>query len=208
MNCASKREQLLGRPTLLVTWCHFSAGPVRRDGGLPEGSNMTAGKWVIAAALALGLLPRVAAAEYWRYETDSGSTAFTDDAKNIPAKYRASAVKIAEEPLTTYKRLSIVEPVQPTPSRVAPEAAAVPVFPWPVGSAAQAPAGENHPSDRIAIDVEGVRIDVDPNSEEPIYIDKQQYTDANGDYIDHGGYMAPTTIVRRGDKPLVYIDER
>jgi hypothetical protein len=171
---------------------------------------MTAGKWVIAAALVFGLLPRVAAAEYWRYETDSGSTAFTDDAKNIPAKYRASAVKIAEEPLTTYKRLSVVEtPVRSaTPRSVAPEAAAVPVFPWPVGSVAQAPARENHPSDRIAIDVEGVRIDVDPDSEEPIYIDKQQYTDANGDYIDHGGYMAPTTIVRRGDKPLVYIDER
>jgi hypothetical protein len=172
---------------------------------------MTAGKWVIAAALAFGLLPRVAAAEYWRYETDSGSTAFTDDAKNIPAKYRASAVKIAEESLSTYKRLTVVEPIKPpTPRGVAADAAAVPVFPWPAGSVAQAPAParDNHPTDRIAIDVEGVRIDVDPESEEPIYIDKQQYTDVDGNYIDHNGYMPPTTIVRRGDKPLVYIDER
>jgi hypothetical protein len=170
---------------------------------------MTAGKWIVAATLALGVLPRIAAAEYWRYETDSGSTAFTDDAKNIPAKYRASAVKIAEESLFTYKRLSIVEPVQPTPSRVAPTAAAVPVFPWPVGSAQVAPAGDNHPRDRVSVDVDGVRIDVDADSsEEPIYIDKQQYTDTNGDYIDHNGFMPPTTVVRRGDKPLVYIDER
>jgi hypothetical protein len=170
---------------------------------------MTAGKWVIAAALAVALFPRIAAAEYWRYETDSGSTAFTDDAKNIPAKYRSSAVKIAEESLFTYKRLSLVDPVKPaTPRSVASEAA-VPVFPWPANTAAPAPpARENHPSDRVSIDVEGVRIDVDPNSEEPIYIDKQQYTDVDGDYIDHNGFMPPTTIVRRGDKPLVYIDER
>jgi hypothetical protein len=170
--------------------------------------NMTAGKWVIAAALAFGLLPRVAAAEYWRYETDSGSTAFTDDAKNIPAKYRDSAVKIAEESLFTYKRLSVVEPVAPTPRSVASGAPAVPVFPWPAGSAPQATQEDNHPRDRVSVDVEGVRVDVDADGEEPIYIDKQQYTDLNGDYIDHNGFMAPTTIVRRGDKALLYIDER
>lgn len=171
---------------------------------------MTAGKWVIAAALALGLLPRIAAAEYWRYETDSGSSAFTDDAKNIPAKYRASAVKIAEESLFTYKRLTIVEPIQAsTPRSVAGDAAAVPVFPWPVGAAAQAPERESHPGGRIGIDIEGVRIDIDAEADgEPIYIDKRQYVDMNGDYIDHGGTMSATTIVRRGDKPLMYIDER
>jgi len=172
---------------------------------------MQAGKWVIAATLALGLVPQAARADYWRYETDSGSTAFTDDAKNIPAKYRASAVKIAEESLFTYPKLSIVDPVKPTPSRVAPEAAAVPVFPWPAGAAAPVAAvgGDNHPRDRVSVDVEGVRVDVDADSsEEPIYIDKQQYSDSNGDYIDRNGFMPPTTVVRRGDKPLVYIDER
>jgi hypothetical protein len=175
----------------------------------PEGINMTAGKWVIAAALALGLLPRVAAADYWRYETDSGSTAFTDDAKNIPAKYRDSAVKIAEESLFTYKRLSLVDPIKPaTPPSVANQAPAVPVFPWPAGSVAQAPEADRHPRDRVSVDVEGVRVDVDAdNSDEPIYIDKQQYSDENG-YIDRNGFMPPTTIVRRGDKPLLYIDER
>jgi len=170
---------------------------------------MTTGKWVLAAALALGLLPRIAAAEYWRYETDSGSTAFTDDAKNIPTKYRANAVKIAEESLLSYKRLSVVEPVKVAPRSVANEAPAVPVFPWPAGQPAQATERDNHPRDRVSIEVEGVRVDVDAdNSAEPIYIDKQQYTDLNGDYIDHNGYMAPTTIVRRGDKALLYIDER
>lgn len=172
---------------------------------------MTAGKWVIAAALALGAVPQIAAADYWRYETDSGSTAFTDDAKNIPAKYRASAVKIAEESLFTYKRLSIVDPVKPTPRRVA-ETEAVPVFPWPVpapaATAAAVAPSDRHPDERVSVDVEGIRIDVDPDADEPLYVDKRQYTDADGNYIEHGGYMSATTIVRRGDKPLVYIDER
>jgi hypothetical protein len=171
---------------------------------------MTAGKWVIAAALALGAVPQLAAAEYWRYETDSGSTAFTDDVKNIPAKYRASAVKIAEESLFTYKRLSVVDPVKPTPRSVA-SADAVPMSPSPTAAASiasAAPASDRHPEERVSIDVEGVRIDVDPDADEPLYIDKRQYTDADGNYIEHGGYMSATTIVRRGEKPLVYIDER
>jgi hypothetical protein len=206
MICASFLAQPRGRATLLVTRCHFSAVAVcfGDDGGF----DMTAGKWVIAAALAIAGLPGIAGADYWRYETDSGSTAFTDDAKNIPAKYRDSAVKIAEESLFTYKRLSIVDPVKPaTPSGVNAPNAAVPVFPWPAPVAAVAPSAPQT-SPRVSIDVEGVRIDVDPNQDEPIYIDKRQYTNAEGDYIEHGGYMTPTTIVRKGDKELVYIDER
>ena len=104
---------------------------------------MKAGNWVIGAALALGFVPSPAAADYWRYETDSGSIAFTDDAKNIPAKYRESAKQIAEESLFTYPRLSIVQPdARPTPRGVADPNAAVPVFPWPVaGAAPVAPSG-------------------------------------------------------------------
>ncbi|MFI5317311.1 MAG: hypothetical protein ACHQ6T_16550 [Myxococcota bacterium] len=170
---------------------------------------MTAGKWMIAGALALALTPRIAAAEYWRYETDSGSTAFTDDAKNIPAKYRTSAVKIAEESLASYKRLSVVETTSaPKPRRLAADAVTEPVSPWPVGAAAQAPPRPSYPSDRISIDVDGVRVDVDADADEPITIDKRQYMDMNGEFFDHGGTMAATTIVRRGDKPLAYIDER
>lgn len=170
---------------------------------------MTAGKWFITAALALGFVPSHARADYWRYETESGSIAFTDDAKNVPAKYRESAKQIAEEPLTTYPRLSVVQPdaYRPTPRGVADPNAAVPVFPWPVPANAVAPqAHEGSP--RVSLDVEGVRIDVDPNQSEPIYIDKRQYMTGDGDYIDHGGVNSATTIVRQGGKDLVYIDER
>ena len=72
---------------------------------------------------------------------------------------------------------------------------------------APAPEPKRDARDRVSLDVGGVKIDVDADSDEPIYVDKQQYSDDNG-YIDHNGYMAPTTIVRRGDKPLAYIDER
>jgi hypothetical protein len=174
-----------------------------------EGNDMTAGKWLVSAALALGFVPTLARADYWRYETETGSLAFTDDAKNIPAKYRAGAKQIAEESLFTYPRLSIVSPdaYRPTPRGVADPNAAVPVFPWPAPAAGLAPQ-ERDTSPRVSIDVEGVRIDVDPNQEEPIYIDKRQYVNGDGEYIDHGGVNSATTIVRQGDKELVYIDER
>jgi hypothetical protein len=171
---------------------------------------MTARKWVFAALCGLALLPRAAQADYWRYQTDSGSTAFTDDAKNIPAKYRANAERIAEEPLSTYKRLSVVEPVRPTQNSVA-SAPAVPVFPWPVAAATPAePPAPVAPQDRVSLNIDGVRIDVDSElgQDEPISVDKRQWVDANGDYFQHGEYMVPTTVIRRGDKPLAYIDER
>jgi hypothetical protein len=165
---------------------------------------MTAGKWLVAAALALGLVPRIAAADYWRYETDSGSTAFTDDAKNIPAKYRASAVKIAEEPLSTYRKLSVVQKSPAaTPTSVAPERVAV------APARAEAPAGAAAGDvQRLGINVSGVQVDVEADTDEPIHIDKRQWLDDQGDYFDHGGTMAPTTVIRKGDRPLAYIDER
>jgi hypothetical protein len=172
---------------------------------------MTAGKWVIAAMLGLGLVPRVAAADYWRYQTDSGSTAFTDDAKNIPAKYRDTAERIPERPLSSYPRLSVVDPVRPAPTPNGVAEAPVPVFPWPVASAAPAqPSAPVPPQDRVSMEVDGVRIDVDSEmgQDEPISVDKRQWTDPDGNYFQHGEYMVPTTVIRRGDKPLAYIDER
>jgi len=173
---------------------------------------MTAGKWAIAAMLVLGGLPRLAGADYWRYTTDSGSIAFTDDAKNIPQKYRASAENIAEQPLATYPRLTVVDPAA-TPTRRSVDAAAVPVFPWPAPQPpayAAAPARNGQGDTRVSMDVEGVRIDVDADADsgEPITVDKRQWEDDDGNYFMHGPYMVPTTVIRRGDKPLAYIDER
>jgi hypothetical protein len=178
----------------------------------PEGKDMQAGKWIIAGTLALGLVPRLAAADYWRYETDSGSTAFTDDAKNIPAKYRDGAVKIAEESLATYRRLSIVEktpavaPRPPAYSSMAPEVTAEPSQPgYPRELAEGLP---RQRINRLGINVEGIQVDMDTDQDEPITIDKRQYMDGNGDYFDHDGVMAPMTVIRQGGHDLAYIDER
>ena len=46
------------------------------------------------------------------------------------------------------------------------------------------------------------------DDDEPLYVDRSQYMDLDDEYIDHRGIMSPTTIIRRGDKPIAYIDER
>lgn len=166
--------------------------------------------WIAAAALALALAPRLAAAEYWRYETETGGVAFTDDPKGIPAKYQASAKAVKEESLFNYSRLSVVDPVRgsaATRAGVAPKDAAVPVFAWPVP---QPDARAADGGSTVSINVGGMQVNVDGkgDDDEPLYVDRGQYEDMNGDYIDHGGIMSPTTIIRRGNKPLAYIDER
>jgi hypothetical protein len=168
---------------------------------------MTTAKWLVAGALALGLVPRLAAADYWRYETESGSTAFTDDAKNIPAKYRASAVKIAEEPLAGYRKLTVVQKTPAvTPKSVASVREQRLADSAPVG--VEAPIAARSDVQRLGINVSGVQVDIDADADEPIHIDKRQWLDGEGDYFDHGGTMAPTTVIRKGDRPLAYIDER
>ena len=170
---------------------------------------MTAGKWLFAAALALGLLPRGAAADYWRYTTESGSLAFTDDVKNVPARYKASAERIPEAKLDGYHRLSIVDSATATPRIVGPRVVSVPEPSTDaVAAAPVAPAAPKRDGAVVSLDVGGVKIDLNADGDEPIYVDKRQYNDLDGNYIDHNGYMPPTTIVRRGDKPLAYIDER
>ena len=173
---------------------------------------MSGRNWIAVAAFALALAPQVARADYWRYETETGGVAFTDDAKSIPAKYQASAKPVKEASLFDYDRLSIVDPIpasSPTRAGVAPRDAAVPVFAWPVAQpvAAAPSAGSNS---HVSVNVGGMQIavDGDGDNDEPLYVDRSQYNDLEGNYIDHNGIMSPTTIIRRGDKPIAYIDER
>ncbi len=171
---------------------------------------MTGRIWIAAAAFALALAPQIAVADYWRYETETGGVAFTDDPKTIPTKYQASAQAVQEESLFDYGRLSVVDPVRPpAPARagVAKQDAAVPVFAFPVAQPEARPAGRGS---NVSVNVGGMQIDVegDGDEDEPLYVDRGQYVDMDGNYFDHGGIMSPTTIIRRGDKPLAYIDER
>jgi hypothetical protein len=169
---------------------------------------MVVRNWLAAAGFVLALAPLPALADYWRYETETGSVAFTDDPKGIPAKYQATAVAVKEESLFDYSRLSVVEPVPaqaPTRAGVAKDAA-VPVFPWPVGHAAETAKRDSS----VSVNVGGMQINVDGegDSDEPLVVDRSQYFDMDGNFFDHNGITSPTTIIRRGDKPIAYIDER
>src|SRR5262249_44170491 len=130
--------------------------------------------------------------------------------KNVPAKYKASAERIPERKLDSYHRLSIVDSATATPRIVGPKVVSQPEPTGPADvSAAPVAAAEPKPKGAVvSLDVGGVKIDVDAEGDEPIYVEKRQYTDEDGEYLDRNGYTPPTTVVRKGDKPLAYIDER
>ena len=66
---------------------------------------------VLCVALAAGvLMPGLAAADYFRYETASGTICFTDKLDRVPLRYREQAQVIGEAGLASYERLTRVPP--------------------------------------------------------------------------------------------------
>jgi hypothetical protein len=63
------------------------------------------GGGVLAALLVGAAMP--AAAEMWSWRTEDGGYAYTDDAKQIPARYRAQAKQISRRSLGSYERLTV-----------------------------------------------------------------------------------------------------
>ena len=67
--------------------------------------------WIGLLAICAVLLPALVVAQnYYRYRTDSGSVAFTDDLDQIPARYRDSAEAVQPAPLPDYSRTTVSEP--------------------------------------------------------------------------------------------------
>lgn len=62
-------------------------------------------------------------ADYYRYRDDSGTLNFTDDPKNVPAKYRKQAERVKEAP--------VPPPAAEEPPPALPEPAVVPAPPPP-----------------------------------------------------------------------------
>lgn len=62
-------------------------------------------KWTAALALVAVAMPAAAGTVY-RWTADDGSVSYADDAKRIPARYRAAAEKVEMHGLTGYKRYS------------------------------------------------------------------------------------------------------
>jgi hypothetical protein len=63
---------------------------------------------VLAAAFLVAAALPASAAGLYRWETESGGVAFTDDPKRIPARYRDDAVEIAPRDLSDYARFTEV----------------------------------------------------------------------------------------------------
>ncbi len=63
---------------------------------------------VFPLALVALLTHALASADIYRYETDEGVLAFTDDVKRVPSRYQDSVERIAEASLFEYARVTIV----------------------------------------------------------------------------------------------------
>jgi len=71
---------------------------------LPRILNCRIAESVVAAGFALLLAGPALAAELYRWTTDEGTIAYTDDAKRIPERYRKVAKKISTGSLQDYSR--------------------------------------------------------------------------------------------------------
>jgi hypothetical protein len=70
----------------------------------------------LAAGLLVATLAVPAAAgSFYKYETDDGGIAFTDDAKRIPARYRDEAETIEQKNLDDFERFTPMGTARPAP---------------------------------------------------------------------------------------------
>ena len=77
----------------------------------------------------------------------------------------------------------------------------LPVPEAPAVSGPAKPEKSNH-SATLGLQIDdAIVLQVDPERDEPIYVDRRRYLTRNG-------IMTPHTVVSRGDKPLIYISDR
>ncbi len=156
-----------------------------------------------ALAVALFLAPAAAFADFYQYETEDGVISFTDDPAGIPARYGDVVERKADRPLADYERLSVAE------RGASIATAATTIGPGPLvesrapvaGSAARTKEAAAK-TQRVSLQLDdAIVLEVDADGDEPIYVDRRRY-------ITRNGIMSPHTVVSRGDKPLVYINDR
>jgi hypothetical protein len=154
---------------------------------------------VVVAAL---LAPAAASADLYRYETEQGTIAFTDDPERIPARYRASATREAPRDLASYPRLTIVPrgaTVAPPPAAEAePQEASAPQPEQAVTAAAPAP--------RATYEIglgggSALELPVDPTK--PVVVRRYQWR-----YVDDGalGTWKPFTVIEQDGEVLAEIE--
>jgi hypothetical protein len=132
-------------------------------------------------ALVLWLAPAVSGADVFRYETEEGTIAFTDDVKRVPARYRDQAERLPELSLWDHPRVTIVESRRDETVRAQP--------------AVEAPAAEAPSSPNMAFEVSpGLWMDLEVDADNPIEVEREWR------WVD--GVLRPHTVVRQGGKIL------
>jgi hypothetical protein len=136
-------------------------------------------------AAALFLVPGVAGADVFRYTADNGTVSYTDDLKQVPARYRASAKRIGEKSLESYARFSRVQayPKLTTWDEPAPAEPATPAVPAETRS--------------LFLRMnDGSALEVPVSGEEPVIVRRGRYA------WSQDGYLKPHTIVEQGGRIL------
>ncbi len=162
---------------------------------------------VLAAGFALSLAGPVFAAELYRWTTDDGTIAYTDDARRIPERYRKVAKKISTGSLQTYARytpdrsstknseVALTERVD----RLRATNAAVEDHPTAPYAAQTAPQNESPivrvgPQGEPALEVPSPR-----QGSGPLIVEQRRYR-------MEGGFVTRTdTVVRQGDEIIAIV---
>ena len=169
----------------------------------------------LTLAMALAALPLGALAEYWQYETEDGTVAFTDDPKRIPTRYRAGAEKQVDRAVWDYERATISKrgaaretlQTELDPERIAelvPAYAPTPALgpvpeTWIPGGPIPTPPAPT----RVRVDLGGgSSIEADAQSDAPIRVERQHYR------TNSRGITAPHTVVTQGGRTIAIIEER
>lgn len=140
--------------------------------------------------------PLAASADYYSYVTESGTLAFTDDVKYVPARYRDAVEQHAYQPFASYPRLTPV----PAGATFAPSEEVLADFtPEPAAETA----GETQPGRPTGLTIDaGPRTQIDfdayADSDEPILVTRR--------VVWERGAARTQTVVRRGDETLAIID--
>jgi hypothetical protein len=164
---------------------------------------------VLVAGFALSLSGPVLAADLYRWTTDDGTVAFTDDAKRIPERYRKVAKKISIGKLRDYARytpdrsstkdsIALAERVNQLRAADAtpqthPMIPSVP--PTQAGVQSDNPLVRVGPQGQPALEV----APQDRDSSGPLIVEQKRYRMA-------GGFITRTdTVVRQGDQVIAIV---
>ncbi len=142
--------------------------------------------------------PEQGARSYYRFETESGSVAFTDELARVPARYRDDAQAVLPRSLMDYERTTISERGASSAARVVP---LQPRDPAPAQQPSAIPLEVLVPpmiSVRAGPDV---NIDVPMDAAEPIRIDRHVWRWEDG-------RLYRFTVIRRGDQVLAEIRDQ